>query len=467
MRPTYAWLVPNVVFPLYERASGRRLWSEVARLRALQWRPAEELEARAVGRLRRLLEHAGAHVPYYRELLGSAGITAGSIRTLADLAKIPPTTKADLRRSPASVVADNLPQRRRWRCMTSGSTGFPFEFYVDAAGLDELLGSYLFFLEWAGAAVWQCRVDLGVRLGRSWHPGSGTRWSRLGREVLLGEKIRPLLAVHLSARDFRAFVARIAPRRGYFVRAYTASATRLATRLLEDGVPLRPAPRVVITCAETLTRSSAGIIGRAFGCRVVNQYSCWEALHLAQSCPDHPELLHVNPERAVLRVVRADGSPAAPGEQGRVLLTALSNDVQPFINYDIGDWGAVGVPCPCGRGFPTLSRLEGRTSEVIRSPSGEIVSSIVLNQLPSLGPRAVPAIWEYQAVQVAPDAVSLRVVPAARFTPRVAAEIRQELAACLGPQMSVVVEVVEQLPPDASGKRPIVVPWSPAGAADV
>jgi hypothetical protein len=33
--------------------------------------------------------------------------------------------------------------------------------------------------------------------------------------------------------------------------------------------------------------------------------------------------------------------------------------------------------------------------------------------------------------------------------------------------MSVVVEVVEQLPPDASGKRPIVVPWSPAGAADV
>ena len=40
----------------------------------------------------------------------------------------------------------------------------------------------------------------------------------------------------------------------------------------------------------------------------------------------------------------------------------------------------------------------------------------------------------------------------------VATEIRQELQACVGPEMSVAVEVVDDLPLDASGKRPIVVP---------
>jgi phenylacetate-CoA ligase len=455
----YRWLVPYLAFPLYERVTGRRLWAEALRLRSLQWRSRDELDARAVGRLRALIEHAGEHVPHYRELFGRAGVTAGSLHTLDDLAKIPPTTKTDLRRRHGDgVVAGNLPVERRVSHVTSGSTGFPFEFYGDAASRDELLGSYLFFLEWAGAAVWQFRLDLGVRLGRSWQQPPIAPWARLARRVMLGEKIGPLVATDLSPADLRAFVARHAPRRGYFVRAYPASATRLAARMVEEGAPLRPSPRVVITCAETLTPTAARLIARAFGAPVVNHYSCWEALHLAQTCPDNPALLHVNSERAVIRVVRADGSPAPAGEPGRLLLTALSNYVQPFINYEIGDWGAAEAACPCGRGLPTLSRLEGRTSEVITSPSGTIVSPIVLNQLASFGRRAVPAIWEYQLVQVAPDAVRLRVVATRQFSGAVATEIRQELQACVGPEMSVAVEVVDDLPLDASGKRPIVVP---------
>ena len=53
--------------------------------------------------------------------------------------------------------------------------------------------------------------------------------------------------------------------------------------------------------------------------------------------PDNADMLHVNSERAVVRVVRDDGTAAAVGERGRVLLTDLANHVMPFINYDIGD----------------------------------------------------------------------------------------------------------------------------------
>ncbi len=167
-------------------------------------------------------------------------------------------------------------------------------------------------------------------------------------------------------------------RRSYYVRAYPAYAAELGARLLAADVELSPAPRVVISCSETLTAARAAVIARAFRARVVNHYSSWEAMHVAQTCPDNPAVLHVNSERAVFWAARADGTPADPGEPGRLRLTVLSNYVQPFVNYDIGDTALLGTPCPCGRGWPTLGAIEDRVSETLVTRDGRAVSAAVL-----------------------------------------------------------------------------------------
>ena len=86
-------LTPWIFVPLYERLSGQRPWTELRRLQALQWRSPEELEARALGRLHRLLAHAHAHVPHYRDLFARAGMRPADIRTLADLSRLPLTAE--------------------------------------------------------------------------------------------------------------------------------------------------------------------------------------------------------------------------------------------------------------------------------------------------------------------------------------------------------------------------------------
>jgi phenylacetate-coenzyme A ligase PaaK-like adenylate-forming protein len=126
------------------------------------------------------------------------------------------------------------------------------------------------------------------------------------------------------------------------------------------------------------------------------------------------------------------------------------------VNYDIGDWGATAGACPCGRGWPTLVGLEGRTSEAIRTPSGRVVSAILLNQLPSVGGRTAE-LWEYQAEQTASDQVVLRVVPTPHFTSATADALRTELQACLGGDVTLRVEAVDRIPPEPSGKRPVIV----------
>ena len=458
-RAMRSWLVPRVVLPAYERLTGRRLWTRFQEMRTLQWRSPDELAARAATRLRVLLVHAYRHVPYYRELFDAAGVDPAEVRRVEDLPRLPPTTKVALRaRPPGEIVADDRPAPRRFRAATSGSTGFPFEICGDPTSADETLASYLLFLEWAGAALWQTRIDLGVRLGRSYHsaPWMVSKVGRPLRRLVLGEDVRALLGLELTAAELAAIVTRIPTHRGYYVRAYPTCAVELGTRLLAADVRLPVPPRVVISISETLTAAREAVIARAFQARVVNHYSCWEALHVAQTCPDNPAVLHVNSERAVFWVSRADGTAAGPGEPGRLQLTVLSNYVQPFVNYDIGDWGQEAGICPCGRGWPTLTGLEGRTSEVIRTSSGRLVSAILLNQLPSLGSRTAE-VWEYQAEQIAPDQIVLRVVPAPGFTSGTAAAIQAEIQECLGDDVALRLDVVDRILPEPSGKRPVIV----------
>jgi phenylacetate-CoA ligase len=453
----YRWLVPHIIWPLSERLAGRRMWTEVCRLRELQWRPTVELEARALERFRALLAHATVHVPYYRDLCKRAAVEPGDLHKLADLSNLPITTKADLRADfPARTTADNLPVSRWQAMLTSGSTGLPFEFYWDRSCADALLGAYLFSLEWAGAAIWDTRITIANPAYFYTNLAPPSRLRHLVRRILLGEQSVNLPANELTTAQFRALLIGLPQRGRFFIRGYPSAIAHLASQLCDEDAALRSYPTVVISYAETLTSANAASIRRAFRCEVVNYYSSWEVPQMAQTCPDNPELLHINSERVLLRVVRPDGTTASPGELGRVVVTDLGNYVMPLVNYLIGDHAVAGPPCPCGRGFPTLMSLEGRSTEVIQTPQGRRINGVVLGRFLVSMAGIIPYIWEYQAVQSALDKVTLHVVPTTHFTPEFARMLHGELETFLGPGVGIAIELVDRIPLEPSGKRLII-----------
>lgn len=442
---------------LCELLSGRRPLTRMRQLQRLQWLSAEELHDLALRRLRTLLAHAASQVPYYRDLFASAGLDANTMREVADLTRLPTSNKADLRAVfPSRVVASGLERRRRTG-RTSGSTGQPFEFYVDRANDDRVLGSYLFCRAWAGAPLGLAVVYIG---GPTFGVRTIARSSasmQMARRLLFGERLVQFLGTaDVDPRDVVRALDDLGRGSGYFVIGAPSYIGRLAARLSAAGLEPTIAPRAVISQAESLTPGDLALIGRVFRAPVINHYSCHELLHLAQTCPDNPELLHVNGARAIVRVIRDDGSPAAIGEVGRLVLTDLWNEVMPFINYDIGDRAAFGGPCPCGRGFPTLASIEGRASELIRTPSGATISAVALGRLLLFGCGGLPHIWEYQAEQTAADAVVLRIVPTPSFTPAFGRRVQAEFEAFLGPGVRVRLDLVERIPTEPSGKRLII-----------
>ena len=79
---------------------------------------------------------------------------------------------------------------------------------------------------------------------------------------------------------------------------------------------------------------------QAFGCKVTDRYGCEEVGLIACECERHAGL-HLNIEHLYIEFLRPDGSPAASGEEGAIVITDLLNHGMPFIRYRIED---VGVP---------------------------------------------------------------------------------------------------------------------------
>jgi phenylacetate-CoA ligase len=410
-----------------------------------------------VARLRALAAHAVAETPYYRELFGESGLDPAGLRTLDDLGQLRISTRQQLREAfPERVVAASVPAAQRLPRRTSGSTGTPFSFFVDRADLDSWVGSHLFFFgDWAGAKVWHNQLLIAGGAGWSLREvGLPTPLTWARRRFRLGQRER-LNALEVTTAELAASVRALGPQ-PYFIWAYPSAMTRLAGRLLAEGRELSTDPRVVICSGEALTTANAAIIGQVLKCPVVNYYTAWEMTSLAQSCPDQPELLHVNSERAIVRLVRADGRSAAVGEPGRVIVTNLQNRVMPFLNYELGDWATASGPCPCGRGFPTLSRLEGRLGEALRTPDGRVIGpSALCNWLTGRFP-VHGKVAEFQAVQPALDRIVLRVVTTPDFSAEFAAELRRQFGELVGSSVRSELETVSEIEHEASGKRLLI-----------
>jgi len=108
----------------------RRAW-ELARLWRCRFLDTEELSARQLRKLQRLVRRAYEEVPFYRALYRGVGFQPGDLRTLDDLRRLPVVTKKQLRQAgEESIISRRFDRRHRVVFYTSGTTGEPFKVSV-------------------------------------------------------------------------------------------------------------------------------------------------------------------------------------------------------------------------------------------------------------------------------------------------------------------------------------------------
>ena len=436
----YTRFASSIVFPLHERLKKHDSVRMRRELERSQWYPPERLQALQIERLRGFLADVRDHVPYYRAIFSQHRFEPAQLQSVSDLKKLPFLDKATIRDNGPELQADDAGRLTRFN--TGGSTGEPLVFLVGRASVSHDVAAKWRATRWWGVDIGDVEVVLWgspIELG-------GQDRIKAVRDRIFRSHLLP--AFQMGEEKMDEYLARIRELRPRMLFGYASALALLAAHAERIGAVMTDTGiKVAFTTGETLYPPQRAAIERVFGTSVANGYGSRDAGFIAHQCPEGS--LHVSSEHIIVEIVDEEGEPVQNGRQGEVVITHLSTRDFPFIRYRTGDVAVFDDrPCACGRGLPVLREVFGRSTDFIRTRSGNTMHALAL----IYEVRDRPGVKAFKFVQEADLSLELQLVGSEALTPQVEATIREGVLARMGEGTPFKIRRVVEIPPENSGK---------------
>ena len=280
-------------------------------LKRSEYLPADELRELQTASLNRLLQFASTHVPYYRKHGPAVH-----------------TTKDQIRERSEDFIADTLPRRALIPWHTSGTTWKPLTVYYSRQAMQKMWAFVELYRNAAGVTKDDRRGQFtGMMIvppaGVPSAPGAPASSEKIFWRRDLANHALLLSTVHLLPANLPCYAAALERFRPVYLSGYPSSMYVLAEHYRQSG---RPAPRLkaALPSAETLLNHQRRAIEETFATRVFDQYGQAEMQSFWYEC--EAGRMHAHPLAGLTEILRPDGTPAALGEMGEVVLTGLVND---------------------------------------------------------------------------------------------------------------------------------------------
>ena len=329
------------------------------------WKPEEEtlartaLEALQLDRLKKTVGRVFDAVPFYRKKFEDAKVKPDDVRGLADLARLPFTTGADLRSIyPTGMLAVPLDEAMRLHS-SSGTTGKPKALFFSRRDVDnaaELCARSMVATGVTRQDIFQNMMTYGLFTGAFvMHYGA----EKIGALVIPagpGNTERQLMLM----QDFRTTTIHITP----------SFALYFADFLEKKGLDPRKELNLkrAFVGAEPYTEATRRKIEEGLGLRVFNSYGLSEmnGPGVAFECQEQAGM-HLWEDHYVMEIINPETGQALPdGESGELVLTTLLREAMPIIRYRTRDiTSIVAAPCACGRTHRRIQRITGRADDML------------------------------------------------------------------------------------------------------
>lgn len=393
---------------------------------------AEEIVRYQERRLRRLVQVAAHRSPFYREWFAEAGIDPRSIRTLADLPTLPLLDRTHLVDEPDRFRV--YPRRIMWAAHSSGTSGRRVTaFRTPGSSAFELSALQR---QWSWFGVPDRPRSVLLRSNDPDPAGTG----RLTREVP-GAGQLVVSSYRLDATRLPRLLEEVRAFDPQVVEGWPSSITLLASLLRDSGERLPVTG--VITSSEVMTAEQLRLMRDVFDGPVVDHYGQTERVAMAGGCEAGG--YHQFPDYGITELLPVPGRT----DRWEVVGTPLHNWGFPLFRYRTGDevGPAPEGPCPCGRAFPLLGRIDGRVEDEFTAANGQPLP------MPSMPLDDLPGLREAQIAQLAPGRFEFRLVPAdGTDLPAVQEQARKSVEKYFGPGQTVTFRVMEHIPRGPSGK---------------
>lgn len=312
--------------------------------------------------MQRLMVYLQTHSAYYQRMFRAHGIDAEGVRTLADLARLPFTTKeqlqqenADFRCVKASQTADYV--------TTSGTSGDPVLLALTDSDLDRLAYNESLSYQCMEMARGQA-VQLTTTLDRRFMAGLayflGARRAGIG-VVRVGSGVPELQW---------GTIARVQPDALVCVPSFLLKMIEFADA---NGIDYRQSSiRKALCIGEPIRNSDFSLNALASRIRSkwdIQLFSTYASTEMATAFTEcvHGVGGHHHPELLITEFVDDDGRPVDEGEPGELVVTTLGVEGMPLLRFKTGDivqphYG----PCACGRTTLRLGPVIGRKNQMVK-----------------------------------------------------------------------------------------------------
>ena len=317
-----------------------------------------ELEQLQLERLEATLTRVIRHVPFYRKRFEEARFDPDEFRSLADLRRLPFTTKGDLRENhPYGLFAVPLRDVVRVHA-SSGTTGLSTAVGYTRNDMRTWSALTTRVLVAGGVTkedVVQIGFDYGLFTGAfGLHQGA----ERLGASV-----------VPVSSADARRQVGIMRDYRTTALVTTPSHALNVADAMIEMRVnPAALSLRHGLFGAEPWSESMRKELEEKLEIVATDNYGLSEVMGpgVAGECLERRGL-HLAEDHFVFEVIDPETLDAVPpGTVGELVITTLTKEAIPVIRYRTRDLTAIlEEPCPCGRTFRRMARVKGRTDDMI------------------------------------------------------------------------------------------------------
>lgn len=388
--------------------------------------------------LHRLVAHTCRNVPIWRSLARDKNIDPDSIRSIANITRLPTTSKHTFLGRMVEDYIDNSRMTQSYWYETSGTSGTPFTFLMSDHARTPMYSEFasLRFLWWQGVPFSKI---------------FSTRLARIKIRATSTED-RLFIPVEEFQKDIRQALTQIAQFKAEIVSAYPSILLDMARLIEREPLLLDPVPRFILAFGEELSNSLRKFVSKAIGSEIYNRYGLEEIGAIGVECSVH-DGFHINTESIIIEITDDAYNPAAHGTEGRVVATDLFNYNMPFIRYDTGDHGRVSYePCACGLRSPRLW-VSGRYTAYLAFPSRRIHHLEFDGAMDGF----MHLIFQYQIAKRSDTEIIARIIPGPDFHEGVIEKVREKLTELVGESIDVQVETVQKLPRVPRGKSRIVL----------